>query len=425
MSVDAIVIGAGLRGRFTYGGWAQAHPDQLRIVAIAEPDETRREGMAEEQELAPERVFSDWREVLEQPRMADAVIVATGDTLHVEPALAALERGYHLLLEKPMAPDPADCLRVVRAAERAQRILQVGHVLRHSAFYARVHEIVASGQLGAIATLDLKEHVAHWHMTHSYVRGKFRNRRIAAPILLAKSCHDLDLLVWLAGARPRRVSSFGSLSHFRSESAPQGAPERCIQGCRVQQDCIHDAVRFYLDPHDGIAQIWPWSDVSPDPSREARRRALETGPYGRCVYRTDNDALDHQVLAVELDGGIMASFTLQGLATHERRTLRISGSAGELRGVLQTGEIEITRHGTLDTERIQIEGSEIGHFGGDEGLIARFVDCVSREALDDSLTSGRIALESHLLGFAAERARETGSVVDLDAYCSELEAGIG
>jgi hypothetical protein len=184
-------------------------------------------------------------------------------------------------------------------------------------------------------------------------------------------------------------------------------------------------VRFYLDPHDGIAQIWPWSDVSPDPSREARRQALETGPYGRCVYRTDNDALDHQVLAVELDGGIMASFTLQGLATHERRTLRISGSAGELRGVLQTGEIEITRHGTLDTERIQIEGSEIGHFGGDDGLVAHFVDCVSREALDDALTSGRIALESHLLGFAAERARETGSVVDLDAYCSELEAGIG
>jgi predicted dehydrogenase len=425
MSVDAIVIGAGLRGRFTYGGWACAHPDQLRVVAIAEPDETRRAGMAEEQELPPERVFSDWRELLEQPRMADAAIVATGDTLHVEPALAALERGYHLLLEKPMAPDPADCLRVVRAAERAGRILQVGHVLRHSAFYARVHEIVVSGQLGDIATLDLKEHVAHWHMTHSYVRGKFRNRRIAAPILLAKSCHDLDLLVWLAGARPRRVASFGSLTHFRSESAPQGAPERCTQGCPVQPDCIHDAVRFYLDPHDGIAQIWPWSDVSPNPAREARREALETGPYGRCVYRTDNDALDHQVLAVELDGGIIASFTLQGLATHERRTLRISGSAGELRGVLQTGEIEITRHGTLDAERIQIEGSEIGHFGGDEGLVAHFVDCVSREALDDALTSGRIALESHLLGFAAEQARETGSVVDLDAYCSELEAGIG
>lgn len=425
MSVHAIVIGAGLRGRFTYGGWARAHPERLNIVAIAEPDDTRREGMAEEQELASGRVFGDWRELLAQPRMADAAIVATGDTLHVEPALAALERGYHLLLEKPMATNPADCVRVVRAAERAKRILQVGHVLRHSAFYARVHEIVASGHLGEIAILDLKEHVAQWHMTHSYVRGKFRNRKIAAPILLAKSCHDLDLLVWLAGAQPRRVASFGSLSHFRPESAPPGAPERCIDGCPAQATCIHDAVRFYLDPQDGIAQIWPWSDVSLDPSREARREALRTGPYGRCVYRTDNDALDHQVLAVELDGGVTASFTVHGLATHERRTLRISGSAGELRGVLQTGEMEITRHGTLDTERIQIEGSEIGHFGGDDGLVAHFVDCVAREALDDSLTSGRIALESHLLGFAAERARETGSVVDLDTYRRELEAGIG
>jgi hypothetical protein len=165
--------------------------------------------------------------------------------------------------------------------------------------------------------------------------------------------------------------------------------------------------------------------VSSDPSRAARRRALESGRYGRCVYRTDNDALDHQVVAVEFASGLTATFTVNGLASEERRTLRITGSLGELRGVLQTGEIEVSRHGTLGSERRVIEGSQVGHFGGDDGLVAHFVDVVAREAHDDALTSGRTALASHLLGFAAERARERGAVVDLAAFAAEVGAAGG
>ncbi len=420
MAVQAIVIGAGLRGRHTYGAWARANPDALRITALAEPDPGRRDALAGDLGLAREALSHDWKPLLDGPRRADAVIVATGDTEHVEPALAAIERGYHVLLEKPIAPDPADCIRVVEAAEQAGVILQVGHVLRHSAFYAAARRVVEEGRLGELVTLDLKEHVAHWHMTHSYVRGKFRNRAIAAPILLAKSCHDLDLLVWLAGAGPRRVSSFGSRTHYCAEAAPRGAPDRCTDGCPVQAHCVHDAVRFYVDPPDSLAALWPWADVSADPSREARRRALETGRYGRCVFRTDNDALDHQVAIVELEGGITATFTLHGLATQERRTLRISGSRGELRGVLHEGLLEVSRHGSLELDRMRIEGSELGHFGGDEGLVAHFVRCVERGAGEDTLTSGRIALESHLLGFAAEEARESGRVVDLAEWRSRV-----
>jgi predicted dehydrogenase len=423
MTLEAIVLGAGLRGRGTYGGWGRAPPDPRRGVAIAEPDDTRRGLMAKEHGLSEAQAFADWRELLAAPRSAAAAIVATSDTEHVEPALAALAAGYHVLLEKPIAPEATDCIRVVEAAERAGRILQIGHVLRHSRFYAAVHQTIASGRLGDVTTIDMKEHVAHWHMTHSYVRGKFRNRALAAPILLAKSCHDLDLLVWLAGSAPARVASFGRLEHFRVENAPDGAPQRCTDGCPVQAGCIHDAERFYLGPDDALAGHWPWTDVSPDPSREARRRALEDGRYGRCVYRTDNDALDHQVVAVEFESGLTATFTLNGLATQERRTLRISGSLGELRGVLQTGEIEVTRHGAFEVDRIAIDGSEVGHFGGDEGLVSHFVDVVSREAVDDASTSGRTALASHLLGFAAERARETGSVVDLAEFGREVDAG--
>ena len=424
-AVTAAVIGAGLRGRFTYGGQALAHPDQLRIVAVAEPDAARRDAMAREHGLAAGALFDDWRELLARPRLADAAVVATSDTLHVAPALAALARGYHVLLEKPIAPEPVDCERVVGAAEKAGRILQIGHVLRHSAFYRRVHEIVTSGRLGRVWQIELEEHVGAWHMAHSFVRGRFRNREIAAPILLAKSCHDLDLLVWLAQSRPARVASFGRLSGYTKERAPQGAPERCTQGCPVQASCAHDAVRFYLGPGDTIAAGWPWSDVSPDPSREARRRGLETGPYGRCVYRCDNDVLDHQLVAVEFEDGLTASFSVHGFAAHESRVLRITGDQGELRGVLERGELELSRQGSFETEREQISGSPLGHFGGDAGLVAHFVDVVRRDASQEVRVSGREALEGHLLGFAAERAREQGRVVECDGFRREIAAAAG
>jgi predicted dehydrogenase len=421
-AITAAVIGAGQRGRFTYGAQALAFPERLRVVAVAEPDAARRDALAKEHGLAAGACFADWRELLAKPRLADAAIIATSDTLHVAPGLAALDRGYHVLLEKPIAPDPVDCARVVSAAEQAGRILQIGHVLRHTPFYQRVHEIVASGRLGRVWHIELKEHVGAWHMAHSFVRGRFRNRAVAAPILLAKSCHDLDLLVWLAQARPARVASFGRLSGYTAARAPHGAPERCTQGCPVQADCAHDAVRFYLGPDDALARAWPWSDVSPDPSREARRRALETGRYGRCVYRCDNDALDHQLVAVEFEDGLTAAFSVHGHAVHESRVLRITGERAELRGVLERGELELIRHGSLTSEREQIAGSALGHFGGDVGLVAHFADVVRRDAPEPARASRREALEGHLLGFAAERAREQACVVDFAEYRREIAA---
>jgi predicted dehydrogenase len=418
--VEAVLVGCGNRGRFVYGRWARRHPDRLRLVALAEPDPERRALVAAEHDIPAERAFADWRELLERP-LAPVAIVATPDMLHVEPALVALGRGQHVLLEKPIAPDPADCVRVVRAAERAGRILQIGHVLRYASFYQRVAEIAHGGVLGELVQADLKENVAFWHMTHSYVRGKFRSHALAAPILLAKACHDLDLLAWLVGRPAARVASLGSLVHFRSESAPAGAPARCVERCPVQADCPHDAERFYLAPGPELARHWPWSDLSIDPSREARRRALETGPYGRCVYRCDNDVADHQSALVEFEGGALGTFTVHGFASEERRTVRLSGTRGELRGVLHTGEIEVSRHGALGATRERVEGSILGHFGGDDGLVEHFVEVVAAGRPDAVRASGASALESHLIGFAGERARRSGSAVEMTAFRAEVE----
>ncbi len=423
--IDVILIGAGNRGRAVFGAYARRHPERMRIVALAEPHEDRRRATATEHALTPERVFADWRELLPTRPDAHAAIIATGDTEHVEPALATLASGYHLLLEKPIAPNAADCLRVTVAAERAGRILQIGHVLRYTAFYAKVHEIVSSGRLGRIAMIDLREHVAHWHMAHSYVRGKFRNRALAAPFLLAKSCHDLDLLAWLAGTPATRLASFGSLGTYRRELAPPDAPERCSASCPVQATCPWDAARFYLGPDERLARHWPWTDLSPDPARSAREAALAVSDYGRCVFRCDNDVVDHQVVAVEFENGLTATLGVHGNASEERRTVRVSGSLGELRGVLQTGAIEVSRHGSLEREEIRIEDSAFGHSGGDQGLLDHFCEVVVRDAPELVRASGRVALESHLLGFAAERARTEGCVIDMPAYRDELRRETG
>lgn len=416
--VEAVVVGAGLRGAEVYGRYALTHPDRLRIVALAEPDAGRREAMARAHGLPADACFDDWGPLFDGPARAPVAIVATGDTEHVAPALRALELGHHLLLEKPIAPDPADCVRVVEAAERARRILQIGHVLRYTPFYERVHALVAEGRIGRLLHLELKEHVAAWHFTHSYVRGKFRNRERAAPLILAKSCHDLDLLVWLADESPARVASFGGRDAFRSERAPDDAPERCTDGCPVQKSCPHDAEGFYLGPDESLARTFPWSDVSPDPARAARRRALERGPYGRCVYRCDNDQPDHQLVAVEFPSGVTASFTVQGLSAQEERTLRLTGTEGELRGALHAGVIELSRPGSLGVDRFEIRGSMLGHYGGDQGLLDHFTGIVAEGGAVRA--SGRAALDGHLLGFAAEEARTDGEAIELDEWRAAL-----
>lgn len=420
LPVEAVLVGAGQRGRAVFGRYALDHPERLRIVGLAEPEPARRAEMARAHGLPPENVFDDFGSLFDHGRLAPVAIIATGDALHLEPTLRAFDTGHDVLLEKPMALHPEDCLRLVEAGEAKGRRLQVGHVLRYTPFYQQVAELLGQGALGRIVHLDLREHVARWHFVHSYVRGKFRSAATSAPILLAKACHDLDLLAWFADAEVQAVSSFGSLLHFDAEGAPAEVPPRCTDGCPVQASCPDDAVRFYLGPEDAIAELWPFSDLGSERSRTSRRRALEEGPYGRCVHCGDNDVLDHQVVALRFEGGATASFALHGFATHERRTLRITGTKGELRGVLQEGVLELETNGA-PPRRFEIPGSAIDHYGGDAGLLADFTHVMSEPGRAPR-TSGRSALASHLIGFAAEEARRSGRVVDFATYRADIEA---
>jgi predicted dehydrogenase len=437
------LVGAGDRGRNTYGAWCLAHPDRARIVAVAEPDPARREAFAAEHDIGPAGAFEDWGGMLAGDPGADAVIVASPDREHAGPAIAALERNYHVLLEKPIAPTAAEVRAVADAAASSRGSVTVAHVLRYTPFFSAVKRALDDGVIGDLVTITHAERIGYWHFAHSFVRGNWRREDQSSPMLLAKACHDLDLVRWLAGDRCTAVASFGGLRHFRPEEAPPRARDRCWDGerrCPAAPDCPFDAVRLYVEQTAEVTG-WPVSVITDDTSPQGRLAALASGPYGRCVYASDNDVADHQVVALEFANGVRATLTVSGLTPDNTRTIVLGGTRGELSGRLDTGQIEIRRflpdgaaldgpwdrdeHGRQamrDDERIVIETSAValdGHGGGDGAMLDDLVARLARlrDAGDGpgvvAPTELADALESHLIAFAAEESRHERRLVEL------------
>lgn len=415
--VEMALLGAGNRGTFAYGRYARRNPHKARFVAVAEPDEGRRQRFAREHGIPSERRFASWQEMMERPQMAEALVNSTMDRMHHDSTLGALEVGYHVLLEKPMATTAEGCVALVDAAIDAGRILQVCHVLRYTRFWRALHDTVASGELGRVISVDHRENVAYWHMAHSYVRGNWRRADSSSPMILAKCCHDMDILYWVLGKRVRALSSFGRLTAFRPEHAPEGAPARCTDGCPAQEECPYYAPRLYLGKDTG----WPGNVISLDQSVEARLQALREGPYGRCVYRCDNDVVDHQVVDMELEDDTTIAFTMHGHSHNNVRTMRYDGTRASLRATGASKEIVVYDHLTGGEKAVRPGEVQGGHGGGDTGVMNAFVATL-RDPDYSAPTSARESLESHLMAFASERARLTGQIIDMAAYRKEIGA---
>ena len=408
-----LILGAGSRGQ-TYADYALNHPAQGQVVAVAEPDPVRRAAFAKRHRLPPERVFGDWQEALSRPRLADVAVIATQDADHVAPVEVAAERGYHLLLEKPMAPDEAGCRRIVSAAERCGVMLGVCHVLRYTAYTQALKAVLSAGTIGEIVSVEHLEPVGYWHQAHSFVRGHWRNAQLSSPMLLAKACHDLDWLRYIVGLPCLKVSSFGSLRHFRREAQPIGAAVRCLD-CppQIENVCPYSATRYYLGQLEAGHTDWPLKVITSDLTLEGVTRALRDGPYGQCVYACDNDVVDHQVVNLEFAGGVTASFTMTAFTRARGRETRIFGTRGEIYGDSQTLEIHDFLTGetaVLDTA-LASDGSILsGHGGGDDALMQAFLAAVGQGNPALILSGPQETLESHLMVFAAERARIGGTV---------------
>ena len=404
--VELVLVGAGNRGHLAYGAYAEQHPDKARFVAVVEPDRGRRARFGEAHGIPADRRFSSWEELAGRPQLAPALVNATMDRTHRPSTLALLAAGYDILLEKPIATTPEECVEIVEAAESRERLLQIAHVLRYAPFFVAIRDAVTSGRLGEIVSVDWRENLVYWHFAHSYVRGNWANSQHAGPMILTKCCHDLDLLVWLFGACDR-LSSFGSLTHFTQDRVGPEIPDRCTDGCPIADACLYFAPRVYLDRLRENPRSFALAAVTLDRTPDGVMRALETGPYGRCVYRCDNDVVDHQVVLMRFGRGLSVSLTMQGASHVEGRTVRIDGMGATLLANESRGQIDLHDHRTGKTETAQVARGVGGHGGGDEGLMDAFVAAVRGER-DGVRTSARESLHSHLLAFAAEHSRANG-----------------
>ena len=403
--ITAVVLGAGSRGEI-YGSYALAYPEELKILAVAEPKADRREKFAKEHGIPEENRFASWKDLLEKPKLADAAFVCTLDDTHLEPALLALEKGYHILLEKPMSNKEAECIAIEEAAAKAGKTLAVCHVLRYTPFYQTIKGLIDGGAIGEITALSQIENVAYWHQAHSFVRGNWRNSGETSPMILQKSCHDMDILLWLAGKNCKKVSSFGSLRHFTPENAPAGAPQRCLDGCPHAQECLYYAPKLYLTGKTD----WPVDVLTTDLTSEGITKALREGPYGRCVYHCDNDVVDRQVVNLELEDGVVCSFVMSAFTANSTRQLKILGTKGHIQADMSKREIWLWPFGG-SAYQVPMEETTSGHGGGDYGLMRDFLH-VLREG-GESRSSARQSLQSHLICFAAEKSRLEGRIVEL------------
>jgi len=411
-----IIIGAGSRG-MTYGRWSKEHGIEIAAIAELRPDRLR--SAAEELNVPESMCFSTPEPLFSLGKIADAAIIATMDRDHFGHVMQALRCGYDILLEKPISPSAEECLAIETEANKLGRKITVCHVLRYTPFYSMLKEIIDSGKLGKVVAIKHAENIGNFHMAHSFVRGNWRNDTLSSPIIMQKSCHDLDILLWLTGAHCTKVAAFGSLSYFKESNAPTRSTDRCLT-CPVAKDCRFDAWQAYQP----VLGRWPADVVCLEQSEDSLRQALETGPYGRCVYRCDNNVCDHMSMILEFDNGITATFSLHAQSTDIHRDIHILCEDGEISGDDHKGKITITHFirnqaETPVVETYQTPDYDSGHGGGDDRIMEDFTASLSA-GHSDSRSSISRSVESHLMACAIEKARLTGTVIDMVQFRTSL-----
>jgi len=409
------ILGAGGRGAL-FADLIKQYAYLGKVTAVAEPREAYREAMVKAHDIPRNQVFSSWHEFVARPAMADAVVIATMDQDHVGPAVACMELGYDVLLEKPMATSIEDCRAIEAAQRRTDRLLAVCHSLRYQKGFRKVKELIASGVIGELVTLDQVEQVTYWHQAHSFVRGSWGKEADATFMLMAKSCHDIDYISYLVGRPCLKVSSFGALNYFRRDKAPAGSADRCTDACPLEPTCTYSAIKAYV-LSDRLR--WPACVPSADHSYEAHLEAIRTGPYGRCVWKCDNDVVDHQTVNMLFEGDVTATFTMTAFSRDHGRMLRAHGTLGELRFDQQA--ITIKTFADNNVSRIDLGEEGGGHGGGDTRMMLEWLRAlVSR---DDSqlVANAQESLMTHSIVFAAEKSRREGCTVDLQLFRSCLD----
>ncbi len=419
-AVNLALIGAGNRGSGIFGRYAMEMPHRARFVAVVEPDAAKRSAFAASHGIPANRCFATMPSFFARPsKDIQAVVIATQEDARLEPVLKSMERGWDILVEKPLCTNAEELIRLYDATKDYGNILIVCHQMRLSPIYRTIKRLIDSGTYGDIVCVQHSENLSWHHMAHSFVRGFFNNDRLT-PMLLAKSCHDMDMLVHLTGKSAVKVASFGSLNYFRRENCPAGAPAFCLEGCPHSPSCPYDVMKIYFDEQTDPAYIRQMGIVE---NKDQLRELMMHNRFGRCVFQTDNNVVDNQVVQIEMEGGIHVSFTMCGHNGIERRMTKISMTNGEIECDGLSGDVRAASfEPRLDnTIKVHAKGS---HGGGDRAIMDNFIDAIASGDKSRLLTPIRDSLEGHLLVFAAEEARLEGKVVNIRAYERKIRSSL-
>jgi len=412
--ITAVTLGAGNRGT-VYGNFAAKFPDQMKIVGVAEPITFRNNLYAKTHNIPDENRFDTWEKVFQKPKFADAIIISTPDYMHYAPCMKALSMGYDILLEKPIAPTEKECRDILAMAKKTGSIVAVCHVLRYAPYFVKMKELVAQGAIGEVISVQHFEPIEHTHMAHSYVRGNWYDSKKTTPIILAKSCHDLDIIKWVINKKSKQIVAMGNLKWFRKENAPEGSIARCTDGCKVERECPYSAIKEYHERRTRNKVL----DLPADKSKhsEVIMERLRTTNYGRCVYRMENDQPDHYITSIMFDDNVTANFSMEAFTSYHGRRTRVMGSMGDMVGDME--ELVITDFRTRESTKFIPQAEDVegyknsGHGGGDWLLVKDFVQAVSQQ--DSNLLTSTIdeSIESHIMGFMAEESRKKGKVMQI------------
>ncbi len=417
------MIGAGSRGT-VYSKFMKEMEKDFTVVAVAEPDDRKRNYIRDMFDIPEEMCMASWEDFLSRPKFADLAVIATMDRDHYAPAMAAIEKGYDLLLEKPMGATPEECCEIERAAAEKGVLVLVCHVLRFTKFFRGLKKLIDEGLVGDVVHIQHSENVGNLHQSHSFVRGNWRNSEESTPMIVQKTCHDMDIMQWLVGKNCTRVHSFGGLYYFKKENAPEGSPEYCEDGCPVADTCCYNARRIYFDIYRESTFARSAARTSVRPTDEELTKAIKHSNYGKCVFKMDNNVVDHQTVNLEFEGGATASFSMCAF-NKGGRYIRVMGTKGELCGNM--GDTLRFYDFATNSERVisiadAVIGDSIdgGHGGGDGGIVKALRDRLNGSIGDVAICSIEETCRNHLIAYAAEESRISGKVIDMADYEKSL-----
>ena len=417
--ITVAIAGLGSRGLQTYAKCLEKFADRAEIVAVADIRPDRVAVAAEKYNIPADKCFDSVESMLQQPKLADLLLICTPDDVHYQPAMDGLKRGYHLLLEKPAARSVKECRDIAQLAEEKGLNVVVCHVLRYTVFYQKIKELIDAGRVGDIMNVEAIERVGYWHQAHSFVRGNWHVAADTTPMILAKCCHDMDMILWLTGKKCEKVTSFGHLSHYNAANKPEGAPERCADGCPHADTCLYNAERYYLDCFKRGGNSWPVNVVAPEPTEEKIIEALKVKDYGRCVYQMNNDVVDHQVMNLLLEDDVTVAFTMTAFSDKGGRCMRVMGTKAEIFADMEKDIIQIMPFGgemeEFDIRKIARDLS--GHGGGDIKMVEDYLDVLEGKPMPSAMTTIARSVESHYVALAAEESRlNGGQLVLIDEF---------